>query len=148
MLLADTEKQQTVTACCCSVSAASVSCYSVTAPQLVFLYVVINCSHIIILIKLVEELVESDTLFSCNLLCVVGKTHELCTLDLVAVLFEVLLELSVAFRLALCCDCAFFLIVLEFIYTEVNELEFEFLKVNTLLRLDSEHSLASEEEAE
>ena len=133
---------------CCYVTSATVSCYYVTAPQLVFLDVVINSSHIVILIKLVEQFVECYALFLSHLLGVVGKTHELCALDLIAVLLKVLLELSVAFWFALCCDCTFFLVVVELIYTEVDKLELKFLKVNSFLRLDSEHCLAGEKEAE
>ena len=112
----------------------------------VFLDVVIYCSHVFIFIKLIEKLVESFTLFFSHFLVVVSNADKFSALDFEAVFFEVLLQLSVAFRIALSHDRVFFLVVEQFVYTEVDEFELEFVHINAVLSLNSEHSLACEHE--
>ena len=112
----------------------------------VFLDVVINSSYVFVFVELVEELVEGFALFFSYFLEVVGDTDKFGALDFEAIFFEILLKLSVTFWVALSYDSVFFAVEVEFVNAEVDEFEFEFVHIDTVLSAYGEHGFAGEYE--
>ena len=83
-----------------------------------------------------------------QLLGVIRDTNELHGLNLKTIVLEVFLHVDCLVEVGVDDDGVFLLVHAEFLYTEIDEFKFEFVKVNTVFHRDGEASLAVEEELE